>query len=467
MSRNKPRLYHGLRIPFDSLEPEPFASFVHGALHEIGAGRGWTNFQQSDVGPDGGFDSFAENETGGGVCIQCKRYSVISIPEVGRELAKVAMTAAIEKLTISEHLIVSSGKAREALRKALREANRATLRARAVVEANGEELQGLRERASDAGIDVTHAVQEYVDEVTPIVWSGQEFDVQLGLVWPRIQSLVERTFTIYSVVREHPRPDFDEAEYRQGCESRALRRWIQLSCEAGALPANVRGATAGDPLADRGGSSRPRLFQSPQMVEKIVASAPAGAVQFLVGEGGAGKSTTLERIRSSLLNQRRSEKPNAPLPVIVHLGTVLGTLDESIQAALHVKHGHWSAIPGHLLLLLDGIEDMAPAILTAMSRELKELGPRVSVVVTSRSAGPQAPVVIPSAEAWHVRPLGPSEVAELVSLVLDRPACGRFRGRMASSGGERHVCPATTGGRSGAEGLADHWCFAGGAPGAP
>ncbi len=432
---DRPILHSGFRVPFDALEPEPFASFIHGALHEIGALRGWRDLQQTDVGKDGGFDSSAKNEAGETVCIQCKRHQSISTPEVGLELAKVALNSALDDLTIGEHVIVCSGKVRDVLRKALDDTKRAKLLEQALEQASENSLKNLRRRASEAGIDVELTVRNYVNRIRLTVWSGHEFDGQLALVWRRLQDLFDRTFVVHTVVREHPRPDFDEQRYLELCQAAAPRRWVDPRCKIGPLPGLVRRASAADPFAESSGPRQEPLADGPQAVESVVTEATVG-IHLLIGDGGAGKSTALQRARSTLLSERRCEHPEAALPVLVELGVVQGTLDAAIQAALGVQHGHWSAIPGSLLLLLDGLEDVPIARLPAIAKEISELGRRIAIVVTSRDAGPKALVVLPAIRAWHFLLLGNAEVVELASSLLDRPQIAAFLDAWLRLGGD-------------------------------
>lgn len=424
----KPLLLVGFRVPFDQLEAEPFADFVHACLHHIGVGRKWTNLQQPDLGADGGFDSFATTASGNTACIQCKRYSEpISLPEVGHEIAKVALNAALERSIIEEHVIITTGKVRSVLRNALREDSSETLKRRAIADANHEDLAALRKRATSAGIDVDATVSAYVDKVALTVWSGHEFDAQLGLVWDQITGLLERTFVVHARVREYPRPDYDERRYAQTVAAAVDARFVAQPHEIGSLPHNVSTADAGDPWRDARSSATERRSQHASTVIDALADVSPGELYLLLGDGGVGKTTALRQLRAELL-ERRSENEAAPLPIMVDLGDVGPSLDHAIHAALDVHHGHWSAIPGSFVLVLDSLDDILVDNLRRVAASLRKLlaGERIAVVMAIRHAGPPRPIVLPVTRVIEALPFGPREVSELAAKELDPPSVAEF-----------------------------------------
>jgi hypothetical protein len=117
------------------------------------------------------------------VGIQCKRYQdPISIPEIAVELAKVAMTAAVQKSRVVEQYIITTGKVRVKAKHALRESDRDALRAAArKAAADNDDLKGLREQAVDLGLSPDALADEHVASLENlVVWSGDEFDAALG-----------------------------------------------------------------------------------------------------------------------------------------------------------------------------------------------------------------------------------------------------------------------------------------------
>lgn len=90
---------------------------------------------QSGPQPSGdqGFDCTAKTtDIGGVVCIQCKRYTTttLSINTVAEELIKVGLDGKINKSTINQHYIITSGTVAGNLRQALRQDNYLELKKR-------------------------------------------------------------------------------------------------------------------------------------------------------------------------------------------------------------------------------------------------------------------------------------------------------------------------------------------------
>ena len=431
MTTSRPILRAGFQVPFDKLEPEPFADFVHGVLHFIANERDWIDLQQPDIGADGGFDSWATHApTGQRVCIQCKRHQEpISIPQVARELARVALEAAIEGTVVSDHLIITSGKVRQKLRSALRAAERTELRKRVLEEISGSALQTLCTRAENAGINVHAVATAYIDNIRLVVWSGHELDGQLGLVWKHIQPLLERTFAVQTLVAEYPRPDFKEKPYQDRCQLDTIVPWIEPQCRPGLPPPNILEKSATDlrPRAEKGTSLIDDLQGKDRPVLELLKQTPSGTVQLLVGIGGAGKSTILEQLRATLLTERHNGI-DRPLPIIIALDAVGESLDQAIHAALDLHWGHWSSIPGPILLLLDGLDEVPIASLGKISKALLNVLAKdcVAAVVTTRDSGPMAPIVLSPANTFHILPFGPGQVVELASRTTDSSHLATF-----------------------------------------
>jgi HJR/Mrr/RecB family endonuclease len=81
-----------------SCPTDAFENFVYGVLQELGPARGFRTVGQPKGTGDGGFDIDAVRIVDSKrVCVQCKRYKdSLSVADVALELAKVALTSAIE-----------------------------------------------------------------------------------------------------------------------------------------------------------------------------------------------------------------------------------------------------------------------------------------------------------------------------------------------------------------------------------
>lgn len=414
----KPTLRVGFRVPFNELEPEPFASFVHGTLTVIGKKRNWVNFQQPDVGADEGFDSWATNEqTKRLVCVQCKRYSDrFSSPDLVKEVVKVALNAYLDGTNVGEHLVVTSGKVRPVLRKALREEARGTLKELALQRVR-DGSNPLLDRIKKAGQDAEHLVTSYVTDVKFTVWSGDEFDTELGLVWDDIQSLVGRHFMVQPLVREYPRPDFDEGLYRQRSASSYAR--VPPWCDMAELPEQVRTVSAGDPM--RRSESSAQTVAEPVELSNLVDGDTPGPLLLIIGEGGSGKSSALEIIREMLLSRRVDDGYDVPLPVLVQLGGVRGSFDASLHASLGIHRGHWSSLPGQILLLLDGLDEVGGNDIQLIQNEVAAFvndNNVAKIVLTCRPSGPPRPFVASVSLVVRLLPLWARQVLEVAASVL-------------------------------------------------
>jgi len=421
----RPVLHARAKVPFAELQPEPFASFVHSCLERIGSRRDWRDFQQSSVGADGGFDSWCTNaRTSHQVCIQCKRLAdPFSLPEVGVELVKVALEAAIGGSHVGEHLIVTSGKVRDVLRRAQREENRETLLRRTLDDLATDQFIVLRSRVAAAGLDAQTLVREYVTRIRLTVWSGDEFDNQLGSVWDLVQSEVARVFSVHQVVSEYPRPDFDESAYLKRALAMPFR--IEPWCDAGTAPDGVRPHSFADPLA---GSRKIESLTEPQRLFGFIGDGTSHGSILLVGDGGTGKTAALELVRKEFLLRREIDGYDIPLPVILQLSSCRNGLDSMVHSALGVRRGHWRSIPGRFLFLLDALDEVPADMIAVLQAEIESLerDGTVSIVITSRPSGPRAPVVTPITRVGKLMPMEARDVSKVATERLGDVAAEAF-----------------------------------------
>lgn len=397
--RKKPTIYQGFRVPFDELAPDEFEDFVRQTLDILGRNHDFRTTRQSGGSSDGGFDINAVRISNPDlkICIQCKRYEKsLSVGHVAHELAKVALKSALEKSIVADQYLVTTAKTTQELDSALRQSGRVLLVSEACSNAlSHSDLKNLREKTKLAGEDVQAIVTDYVRNLDRLeVWSGRDFDAKLGTVWSEIQGILDRFFTIHTVLREYPRPDFDEDTYLDQC-CRFPDATIPVFCRSAGLPANLELYSAADPRARKQhgtpaypstGSSGNASGPTVPMVENL-ASTSRGSCTILIGPGGGGKTRALESTRAHVA-QLRIQDEKAPLPVVIELRDYDGDLDRLVARALGINIGTWRSLPGHFLLLFDGLNELSHENASKLLREIDDLlSPSIAGVIATRDSG--------------------------------------------------------------------------------
>jgi len=104
-------------------------------------------------------------------------------------------------------------------------------------------------------------------------------------------------------------------------------------------------------------------------------------------------------------------------------------LNDLIHGRLGITHGHWQSLPGPFLLLLDGLNEVTPAIAHSVAGDLARIIERVkhtSCMVALR-ADLAHPVVWPiPTRCYRLLGLGPAQIQELAELVLPSEAVASF-----------------------------------------
>lgn len=157
----------------------------------------------------------------------------------------------------------------------------------------------------------------------------------------------------------------------------------------------------------------------------------------LVGQPGTGKSVALRELAADCASD-----PTAPLPILVHLPTLLRGDPDSVSVGAVIAAAAQRVIgqesrdalarwmrkeidEGTAILLFDGLDECGPKA-AWMAQQLKEViaevGPRVGVVVATRANAVKAAqrLELPRADL-----LPPSDLTETVNSVLD--ACAEAR----------------------------------------
>lgn len=395
----------GKPIPFHELSADDFARFVHGALVELGPHVGFRVEGLPGPGGDDGFDAVArtipDDEV---VCIQCKHTPRLTLSMVGLELAKLAMTSALRGTRVVAQYFVCSGAVQKEVDRAERANDRSELLQAAVSQAtNHGDLSVRREELNRSGRDYLAIVRTYVANLRRIVvWSAAAFDAKLGVVMSRLEVLIDHYFRIATVLREHPRPDFDEGAYLESLTEPDHAATLQA--RAASTPPNLR-LTAQ--------STRPGVTRKP--AKELLLECRPGELIVLVGPGGSGKSTTVASA-AAMAARLRKHDPGNPLPVVLPLKEYRGSLDTMIHAELGIHHGHWKSLPGVFLLLLDGLNELP---IHDAQRAVKDLDVaskdrRVSAAITLRGEGLSGPVrVNQRCECWVLEALSMRDVRRI------------------------------------------------------
>ena len=253
------------------------------------------------------------------------------------------------------------------------------------------------------------------------------------LIWPTRQTGIAplESARVQMPVREHPRPDFDEARYLKKCSDAFDPCWMPLELRAADLPATLYCASSANPL-HRSSAANRELDASSNDAAQALASAAVGAVHIILGPGGAGK-TTLLRAASARAAKCRREDPKAPLPILVPLEGYNGDLGAIINSILEIRHSVWDSLPGPFLILLDGLDRLPPPHLPALAQELDSLAyrNRTALILTCRTGGAQRDFRLP--EGTVVLRLGrpsPRSIKHMARTVLGPRQGAEFLGAL-------------------------------------
>lgn len=405
-------LYEGHSVPFEKLSADDFEKCVFACFIAMQSHQELRVDGQPAGSGDGGFDVYGVAlDSNRQLCIQCKRQKAsLGLPLLAKEVAKVALTARIEKSDVGVHFFICSGGVTRDLRRLLRETDRAKISnaAQAIVgEDTACELKVLKEQVIETGDDPKEVVGAYVRELDRLVaWDMEEFDAALSPAWGSAFEVLERFFTVSTAVREHPRALYSRKAYQERCAN--FTAVVQPQLEEAELPAGIVESSSADP-----GPQEPPLRKSLLTVESLTTLAPGDAV-LVVAEGGAGKTTLLELVRAQIA---RDSSTTTLAVLIACADYVPGGLDTAVHAELGVKSGTWRTLPDKVQILCDGINEAPPGAVKALFGELKTLlkSDSISCIFTSREDSREGRTVLPTIPCATLRllPLSPGRVRAL------------------------------------------------------
>lgn len=411
---NRKTLYDGRGLPVDALSPDEFENFVFSCLLCIQEILGLRIIGKPSGSGDGGFDVQGEVVASNRLaCVQCKRQKEpLGASQAAKELAKVAATTALEGSDVGEHRFICTGGIRTVLAKQLREKSRQLLAVEAgeqLATSKSRELVTLRVRLEKSGADPRQVAESYVRGLDLLAaWGLPEFDAALSPRWDDVLPIIERHFSITTVVREYPRASFDRSAYIS--EHKKFRAVVEPRLSESSLPEAITASSAAAPSAVPVISTRKikTLYE--------LAELKPGELALLIGDGGVGKSTALQLIRAEILRTT----PDSSLSIIISLVNYSpGSLDRAIHQELGVDQGTWRSLPDRVLLLCDGLNECPSANLQAFLDELKPLLKRcrVACIISTRELTKHKKVILAQQPVACVKvegltPIGIHRIAE-------------------------------------------------------
>lgn len=448
-STRKPNLYKGEQLPLGSLSPKQFENFVYGTFSEIGKNH---NFDVTNTGPKGtddGFDVTARRITDQGlICIQCKRYtSTLYESTISSELAKVAINSFLEKSTIKEHFFITTGDVSKKLRSAERETTRSKLANNALNALKTDDFKSLLKKCKNEKVDVNKVVSDYIENLEKIIiWSANDFDLELGKVWSKISDALENYFSLDVLIKEYPRPNFNRDDYYKTFIDASS--FTELLATPTNLPNNLVTYDSSNPLSRTLNSNiSTQIVGSEDVFDLLdfLITTPLGRARVITGAGGAGKSTTLLKVADHLAKHK--EYTNTT-PVFLRLSKYNGNIDLLINDSLNIKYGNWSSIPTNFLFLCDGLDEistqLAQEFLTDLSKTLK--ASNCSSLITLRKNGPRSQLFLPEIQlCLELQPLTYRQCFEIAKEVFKESEylgfLNEFRKKVSSLGNEMFSLP--------------------------
>lgn len=389
----KANLFRGQPLPLGALTPDAFEDFVYGTFCEILPLHGFKIVAGPLNSGDGGFDATGERISDRAILsVQCKRLnSTLGLPLVAVELAKVALDAALNNSDVRGHLIVTSGTVTNDLRAAQRERDRKRIIDAACEQVkSNEDLKVRRDQCVKAGLDPQTLVEKYVKGLEFFeTWTAREFEVQMERVSSKVMPLIEAAFSVETVLREEPRPDFDRSVYLKKVADETSHVVELMAVRSEELPPNIRRFSTGDPTAEMRELAPPVTSGSVvDNVTSVLRGSTVGWAQIICGPGGSGKTTTLKYL-GSVLAANCDADVDAPLPVFLHMGGYNGSLQELVHQSLNISRGNWKSLSGSFLLLCDGVDEIPGGRTAAFFSELRQLlvNHPVRAIISMRATG--------------------------------------------------------------------------------
>ncbi|HCE2148207.1 TPA: restriction endonuclease [Vibrio parahaemolyticus] len=375
---SKPPIYQGHPIPLKQLSSDSFEDFTYQCLSLLGPKKGFEMQSGPQPSGDQGFDCTAKTtDIGGVVCIQCKRYTTttLSINTVAEELIKVGLDGKINKSTINQHYIITSGTVAGNLRQALRQDNYLELKKECEKLIKKRDChKKLLETAEDSGIKPIDTVLKYIDSLDNLViWSGLDFTNELLIIWTDLDNILEKHFSLEKVLKDTPTPNFDIKEYLSKF-SKETSKLTTLHYSQSKLPNNLKSNKDLD-------NYKKSLFS----IEDLGLLLKSGKNIILSSPGGSGKSSTLSLLHYTLVGNKSDIEF---LPVKIRIRSYSrNNLNEMINHELGITYGSWKSLPFKMIFLFDGLDEMLQHDTQAFYDDLSSIIGNNSYILTTRNTG--------------------------------------------------------------------------------
>lgn len=383
--KNKPTIYQGFPLPLEQLSSDNLEKFVAAVIKKLNST--WKIINISPNARDSGFDITLKRADKKIVCIQCKRYNnSLDLNSVGLEFAKVGLKSKLEGSDVVEHYIISTDNFNEKVNSAKRQTSREEFINSAIKAANsGKDLKISLGEAKEKNIDIEKTIREYILNLEKLeLWNKWVFESEIGSIWSSLTEIIEKYFKIDSILREYPRPNFDEIKYLNSCID-FNKNYIPLYSKLGRLPANLEDKTFESPS-----SRKEEIIQDSEEFDLIETSLLIQNKECLliIGRGGAGKTTSLKMILSSMA-KNRLDNTTSPLPIYIQAKNYRGNIDKLINQALNIQHGFWQSITQNYVLLCDGINEAPLDEQQLLFDDLTRLisSQNISLILTLRNSG--------------------------------------------------------------------------------
>ncbi|WP_160060208.1 restriction endonuclease [Psychromonas sp. L1A2] len=344
----KPTLHRGFPLPICDLSPDSFEDFVYQALSLLGKSKRFEMQSGRQPSGDQGFDCTAKTKGSNElICIQCKRYNTtLQKKTVAEEVIKVALEGILNRSTVKQHYIITSGTVSGTLRQILRQDNYLSLKDECKKIIENERFQpALLQKVKNNSIDPISAVKKYIDSLDQLlVWSGVDFQNELLCIWSSLHDVLEKNFSIEAVLKDKPTPDFNLNVYL----NKKLEEEVKLAplyYNQSLLPNNLKSEIK----LERYGDS---VFS----IDAIISLLKQSKCIVLSSPGGSGKSSSLSIIEKKLVCIQSDVEY---IPVKIKLRSYSrNTLNNMIEHELGITYGSWKSLPFKFIFLFDGLDEM-------------------------------------------------------------------------------------------------------------
>lgn len=393
---SKPNLYQNNQLPLGELSADSFEDFVYQSLVLLEDQKGIRMQSGRQPSGDEGFDCTAKQATSNElICIQCKRFTTqLYTVTVVEEIVKVALNGILDETTPRHHYVITSGKVSKKLRTQLKQDKYSDLKEECKKLLDGKKSQlTLIAKVKGESIDPYATICNYLDSLKDlIVWSGVDFQNELGVVWSKLTDVLEKHFSLAIVFKEHPRPDFDVSVYLKNKQGKD-QNLIPLQYQQSQLPNNLK---VGGELGNNS-----KIIWS---IDDVILCLKQDQNILISSLGGSGKSSTLSMIEEQLIS---SIEDIEYVPIRINLRSYSrNSLKQTIEQALDINCGSWRSLPFKFVFLFDALDEILQHDTQAFIDELSTITHGYSFILTLRSTGLDIETVIPHLDyCISVRPL--------------------------------------------------------------